>query len=107
MSDGIGLQLFEQNGVMMAEAPDGSVYRLADVMRHNDPDTAYDDATGARVADLEQAQSNSVRRSVCAIFCGSKLRAARAPILRIAQSDAAKVRLIGKSAYWILLAAES
>ena len=54
MSDGIGLQLFEQNGVMMAEAPDGSVYRLSDVMRHNDPDTAYDDATGARVADLEQ-----------------------------------------------------
>lgn len=54
MSDGIGLQLFEQDGVMMAEAPDGSVYRLADVMRHNDPDTPYDDVTGARVADLEE-----------------------------------------------------
>lgn len=53
MSDGIGLQLFEQDGVMMAQAPDGSVYRLADVMRYNDPDNAYDDTTGARVADLE------------------------------------------------------
>ena len=56
MADSIQLQLFEQDGVTMARAPDGSTYRLSDVMRYNNPGVAYDDDTGMAVNDMTTAQ---------------------------------------------------
>lgn len=54
MANGIEIELFEKDGVMMAMTSDGQVFTLAEIMRQNNPDTAYDDVTGAPVADLEQ-----------------------------------------------------
>jgi len=48
------IELFEKDGIMMVKTADGQAFTLAEVMRANYPDTAFDDVTGAPVADLEQ-----------------------------------------------------
>ena len=57
MENELELQLFDQDGVTMARADDGSVYRLADVMRHNYPDAKFDDATGEEIPDIRRTFS--------------------------------------------------
>lgn len=48
--DEIEVEAFYDNGVAMVRYPDGSAYRLSDVMRSAYPDMEFDDATGAVMA---------------------------------------------------------
>ena len=47
MENGISVELFEKDGMLMARSPDGSEYLYADIMRHNNPGFDFDDYTGA------------------------------------------------------------
>lgn len=47
MENGVTLDLFLKDGMLMARAPDGSEHLYADVMRHNNPGSDFDDYTGA------------------------------------------------------------
>ena len=50
--DEVEVEAFYDNGVAMVRYPDGSAYRLADVMRSAYPDMGFDDATGAVMASM-------------------------------------------------------